>query len=162
MTTERRAAAKLAAPTINLASLVYGLDAYMLSRGADAGEGLRRAGLEPGDLRSRSARAAHPLSGALGDLRRSPGRSAIRLEVRRPVRAEARRRRRQCGPGLAHGWRSLRNNRALSADRGERETAARPVSGFVRTTGWRIPGIAAAVRAPFSCAALSSAPAKRQ
>ena len=32
MTTERRAAAKLAAPTINLASLVYGLDAYMRSR----------------------------------------------------------------------------------------------------------------------------------
>ena len=29
MTTERRAAAKLAAPTINLASVVYGLDAYM-------------------------------------------------------------------------------------------------------------------------------------
>ena len=36
MTTERRAAAKLAAPTINLASLVFGLDAYMRSRGADA------------------------------------------------------------------------------------------------------------------------------
>jgi AraC-like DNA-binding protein len=50
MTTERRAAAKLAAPTINLASLVYGLDAYMRSRGADAGAALRRAGLEPGDL----------------------------------------------------------------------------------------------------------------
>jgi AraC-like DNA-binding protein len=50
MTTERRAAAKLAAPTINLASLVYGLDAYMRSRKADAGEALRRAGLEPGDL----------------------------------------------------------------------------------------------------------------
>ena len=50
MTTERRAAARLAAPTINLASLVYGLDAYMRSRGADAGEALRRAGLEPGDL----------------------------------------------------------------------------------------------------------------
>jgi len=33
MTTERRPAAKLAAPTINLASLVYGLDAYMRSRG---------------------------------------------------------------------------------------------------------------------------------
>ena len=43
-------AAKLAAPTINLASLVYGLDAYMRSRGADAGDALRRAGLEPGDL----------------------------------------------------------------------------------------------------------------
>ena len=50
MTTERRAAAKLAAPTINLASLVYGLDAYMRSRGADAGDALRRTGLEPGDL----------------------------------------------------------------------------------------------------------------
>ena len=50
MTTERRAAAKFAAPTINLASLVYGLDSYMRSRGADAGEALRRAGLEPGDL----------------------------------------------------------------------------------------------------------------
>jgi AraC-like DNA-binding protein len=50
MTTERRTAARLAAPTINLASLVYGLDAYMRSRGADAGEALRRAGLEPGDL----------------------------------------------------------------------------------------------------------------
>ncbi len=36
MTTERRAAARLAAPTINLASIVYGLDAYMRSRGADA------------------------------------------------------------------------------------------------------------------------------
>ena len=50
MTTERRATAKLAAPTINLASIVYGLDAYMRSRGGDAGEALRRAGLEPGDL----------------------------------------------------------------------------------------------------------------
>jgi hypothetical protein len=50
MTTERRAAAKLAAPTINLASLVYGLDAYMRSRGANAGDALRRAGLDPGDL----------------------------------------------------------------------------------------------------------------
>jgi AraC-like DNA-binding protein len=50
MPTERRAGAKLAAPTINLASLVYGLDAYMRSRGADAGAALRRAGLEPGDL----------------------------------------------------------------------------------------------------------------
>jgi hypothetical protein len=47
MTTERRAAAKLAAPTINLASVVYGLDAYLRSRGADAGDALRRAGLEP-------------------------------------------------------------------------------------------------------------------
>lgn len=50
MTTERRAVAKLAAPTINLASVVYGLDAYMRSRGADAGDALRRAGLEPADL----------------------------------------------------------------------------------------------------------------
>jgi hypothetical protein len=50
MTTERRAAAKLATTTINLASLVYGLDAYMRSRGTDAGDALRRAGLEPGDL----------------------------------------------------------------------------------------------------------------
>src|SRR6201985_3477175 len=50
MTTGTRAGAKLAAPTINLASLVYGLDAYMRSRGADAGDALRRAGLEPGDL----------------------------------------------------------------------------------------------------------------
>ena len=31
MTTERRAGTKLAAPTINLASLVYGLDAYLRS-----------------------------------------------------------------------------------------------------------------------------------
>lgn len=50
MTTDRRAAAKLAAPTINLASVVYGLDAYMRSRGANAGDALRRSGLEPGDL----------------------------------------------------------------------------------------------------------------
>jgi len=50
MTTERRAAAKLAAPTINLASVVYGLDGYMRSRGADPDEALRRAGLEAGDL----------------------------------------------------------------------------------------------------------------
>jgi len=50
MTAERRAMAKLAAPTINLASIVYGLDAYMRSRGAHAGEALRRAGLEPRDL----------------------------------------------------------------------------------------------------------------
>src|SRR5262245_4202303 len=50
MKTDRRAAAKLAAPTINLASVVYGLDAYMRSRGANADDALRRAGLEPGDL----------------------------------------------------------------------------------------------------------------
>src|SRR5258708_34612486 len=50
MTTERHAAAKLAAPTINLASVVYGLAGSMRSRGADAGQALRRAGLKPGDL----------------------------------------------------------------------------------------------------------------
>src|SRR5437868_12485999 len=50
MRTERRAATKLAAPTINLASIAYGLDAYMRSRGARAGEALRRAGLDPEDL----------------------------------------------------------------------------------------------------------------
>ena len=50
MTTERHAATRLAAPTINLASVVYGLDAYLRSRGADARDALRRAGLEPGDL----------------------------------------------------------------------------------------------------------------
>jgi len=50
MTTEKRSQPRLAAPTINLASLVYGLDAYMRSRGADAGHALRRAGLEPGDM----------------------------------------------------------------------------------------------------------------
>ena len=50
MTTERRAGTKLAAPTINLASVAYGLDAYMRSRGADAGDALRRAGLERGDV----------------------------------------------------------------------------------------------------------------
>ena len=42
--------ANLSAPTINLASIVYGLDAYMRSRGADAVEALRRAGLERRDL----------------------------------------------------------------------------------------------------------------
>jgi AraC-like DNA-binding protein len=40
----------LAVPTINLASIVGGLDTYLLARGADAGEALRRAGLAPGDL----------------------------------------------------------------------------------------------------------------
>ena len=50
MTTETRAAAKLSSPTINLASLIYGLDGYMRSRGADAGDALRRAGIEPGDV----------------------------------------------------------------------------------------------------------------
>jgi AraC-like DNA-binding protein len=47
MTTETRVAARLAAPTINLASIAYGLDAYMRSRGAQSGDALRRAGLEP-------------------------------------------------------------------------------------------------------------------
>jgi AraC-like DNA-binding protein len=50
MPTEKSAAAKLAAPTINLASVVYGLDAYMRARGADAHQALRRADIEPGDL----------------------------------------------------------------------------------------------------------------
>ncbi|HEX7005881.1 MAG TPA: AraC family transcriptional regulator ligand-binding domain-containing protein [Alphaproteobacteria bacterium] len=50
MPTQRRAAARLAVPTINLASIVYGLDAYLSARGADARDALRRAGLEPGDL----------------------------------------------------------------------------------------------------------------
>lgn len=49
-TTERRAAARVATPTINLASVVHGLGDYMGARGADAGEALRRAGLEPADL----------------------------------------------------------------------------------------------------------------
>ncbi|MFI5032936.1 MAG: AraC family transcriptional regulator ligand-binding domain-containing protein [Reyranellales bacterium] len=48
--TERRAAAKLAAPTINLASIVNGLDDYMRARGARATDALQRAGLEPRDL----------------------------------------------------------------------------------------------------------------
>ena len=50
MTRERRATTKLAAPTINLASVVYGLHAYMCSRGADTGNAFRRAGVEPGDV----------------------------------------------------------------------------------------------------------------
>ena len=50
MKTERRATAMLAAPTINLASIAYGLDAYMRSRGAQAETALLRAGLEPKDL----------------------------------------------------------------------------------------------------------------
>jgi len=49
MTTAMRAV-KLAAPTINLASVVCGLDAYLRSRGAEPGDALRRASLEPGDL----------------------------------------------------------------------------------------------------------------
>ncbi len=50
MTLDRRAATGLAAPTINLASVVYGLDAYMQGRGADAREAMRRAGLDVRDL----------------------------------------------------------------------------------------------------------------
>jgi AraC-like DNA-binding protein len=50
MTMQSRVATRLAAPTINLASVVYGLDAYLRSRGADAADALRRAGLSPGDL----------------------------------------------------------------------------------------------------------------
>ena len=50
MTTDRRAAAKLAAPTINLASVVYGLDTYLRAREADPGDALRRAGLQADDL----------------------------------------------------------------------------------------------------------------
>lgn len=48
--TDQRAATKLAAPTINLASVVFGLDAYMRARGADPADALHRAGLEPRDL----------------------------------------------------------------------------------------------------------------
>ncbi len=43
-------AQKIALPTINLASVVYGLDSYLCSRGIEAGGALRRAGLEVGDL----------------------------------------------------------------------------------------------------------------
>ncbi len=50
MRTERHTAAKLAVPTINLASVIYGLDAYMRAQGSDAREALRRANLELGDL----------------------------------------------------------------------------------------------------------------
>ena len=50
MTLQRGAAAARSVPTINLASIVHGLDAYMRSRGADAGEPLRRAGLAREDL----------------------------------------------------------------------------------------------------------------
>lgn len=50
MTGDRRAATRLTAPTINLSSVVYGLDGYMRSRGADPDGALRRAGLEPEDL----------------------------------------------------------------------------------------------------------------
>jgi AraC-like DNA-binding protein len=47
---ERHAAARLAAPTVNLASVVYNLDGYMRSRGVDADAALRRAGLDAADL----------------------------------------------------------------------------------------------------------------
>src|SRR6516165_12790961 len=50
MTMEKHATAKLAAPTINLASVVYGLDAYMRSRGSNANDAFRRADLDPSDL----------------------------------------------------------------------------------------------------------------
>ncbi|MBS0270453.1 MAG: AraC family transcriptional regulator [Proteobacteria bacterium] len=51
MTTKGRAPAKnIALPTINLASVVYGLDSYLSSRGVDAEDALRRAGLEVRDL----------------------------------------------------------------------------------------------------------------
>jgi AraC-like DNA-binding protein len=50
MTPASRTPSKLAAPTINLASVVYGLDAYMRARGADAAEAMARAGLDVGDL----------------------------------------------------------------------------------------------------------------
>lgn len=50
MMTERAAAVRLAAPTINLASVVHGLDVYLCARGADPVAALHRAGLEPGDL----------------------------------------------------------------------------------------------------------------
>jgi len=50
MPKEARAAAKLAAPMINLASVVYGLDTYLRARKVDATEALRRAHLAPGEL----------------------------------------------------------------------------------------------------------------
>ena len=50
MTVDRRAATRLAAPTINLASVVYGLDAYLLSRGADPRDARRRARIGTDDL----------------------------------------------------------------------------------------------------------------
>jgi AraC-like DNA-binding protein len=57
MTTEISDAATLAAPTINLASVVFGLDAYLHSRNADPAEALRRAGLALGDLTDPDQRA---------------------------------------------------------------------------------------------------------
>lgn len=51
MTTKGRAPTKkIGLPTINLASVVYGLDSYLSSRGVDAEDALRRAGLEVRDL----------------------------------------------------------------------------------------------------------------
>jgi AraC-like DNA-binding protein len=50
MTAKRRRVTRPAAPTINLASVVYGLDGYLRARGGDPGEVLRRAHLEMADL----------------------------------------------------------------------------------------------------------------
>lgn len=50
MPSEKRAAAMLAAPTINPASVVHGLDAYLRSRGVDPDDALNRAGFAHGDL----------------------------------------------------------------------------------------------------------------
>ena len=50
MRTPGPAATRLAAPTINLASIVYGLDGYLRDRGANPDQALARAGLEPSDL----------------------------------------------------------------------------------------------------------------
>lgn len=57
MAIERPPKAKIGAPTINLASIVYGLDAYLQSRGGRAEDALRRAGLEPSDLTDPDRRA---------------------------------------------------------------------------------------------------------
>ena len=125
MTPERRTAARLAAPTINVASLVYGLDAYMRSRGADAGDAFRRAGLEPGDLTDPDRRV--PLIRYLelleicADLVADP-QFGLKFGAQYE---QARRPRRQCRPGLAHGRRSLQNDRALSAHHGRRHRARR-------------------------------------
>src|SRR3974390_1268141 len=56
MTTKSRAAAKLTAPTVNLASLIYGLDTFMLAHGADPESALHRAGLKLGELRDPDGR----------------------------------------------------------------------------------------------------------
>jgi len=92
----------------NLGQRRLGLEAYMRSRGADAGARIAPSGLEPGDLGDHESRVRHPLSELLGDLRRLLRRSAIRLEVRRPVRpgkfgVSA------MSPWLAHGRRCLRH-----------------------------------------------------